>query len=158
MKNRLIILAGLCLCVTSVQGDEADSDKRFNAGEWALSPYAVYVDKAGDNWGLGAAATYYLTERIGVGGSTYWTDTTGTFFDNAAGEAYFRLPALKLVAPYGVGSIGYEFNREEWFETLGLGIDFRPFKKISAFTDLQWRIANEAQNGVFLRLGVRLSF
>jgi hypothetical protein len=159
MKNTLMILAGLCLCVTSVRGDEAANDKRFNAGEWDLSPYAVYVDKVGNNdWGLGVAGTYYPTEKIGVGGSTYWTDTTGTVFDNAAGELYFRLPALKIIAPYGIGSIGYEFNRQDWFETLGLGIDFRPLKMISAFGDLQWRFANQAQNGVFIRLGVRLSF
>jgi hypothetical protein len=44
-------------------------------------------------------------------------------------------------------------------ETIGAGVDFRPFKNLSAFADAQFRITNDdSRNGPFLRLGARLSF
>jgi hypothetical protein len=93
-----------------------------------------------------------------VGATTYWTDFKGTFFDNMAAEGQFRLPILKTLAPYAVASVGYEFDSEEVFGTFGGGINFRPFDKIAAFSDIQWRVAHETRDGVFIRLGVRFDF
>lgn len=157
MKKIFTIVSSL-LCVSTISILGQEEETRFKAGEWDVSPFATYVDKTGDKWGLGASVTYFLTDKIGLGGSTYWTDFGGTFFDNAAGEAYFRLPLFKRIAPYAVGSIGYQFDSKEWVETLGLGVDFRAFKRISAFSDIQYRFANETKDGVFLRLGARFSF
>ena len=155
MKNALTILSfSVCLCTSTVFAQ----DERFHAGEWNVSPFVTYVDKVGDDWGAGASISYFLTKRIGIGATTYWTDFEGTFIDNLAGEVQFRFPAFKIVAPYAVGSIGYEFETEEVFETLGGGVDVRLFKNISAFGDVQWRFANETEDGIFLRLGGRLSF
>lgn len=136
----------------------SDDTKEFHKGEIDISPFGTYVDKAGGKWGAGVAGTYFVTDRIGVGAATYWTDTGGTFFDNLAFEGYFRLP-LKKIAPYGVATVGYQFDRDYWFEALGVGLDFRAFKRLDAFADFQWRIANTSasQNGAFLRLGVRFS-
>src|SRR5512144_2536175 len=125
MKNYILIVSLLCGAALPALGQE---EQRFKAGEFELSPFLTYVDKTGDNWGAGASATYFVTDKIGVGASTYWTDFGGTFIDNLAGEAYFRLPLASVVAPYAVGGIGYEFDSEEWFESIGLGVDFRPFK------------------------------
>ena len=156
MKKSLTILSSLiCLSFVATAADEEES--RFRPGEFDFSPFATYIDKTGGKWGAGASLDYFVTDKIGVGASTYWADFGGTFFDNLAGEAYFRLPLLKIIAPYAVGSVGYEFETKEWFETLGLGVDFRPFKNISAFSDIQYRFANETRDGVFLRLGIRLS-
>jgi hypothetical protein len=136
-----------------------DEDIRFHEGEWDLSPFATYVDKAGGKWGVGAAATYFILQNVGIGAATYWTDWKGTVFDNVEAEGYFRLPLLKVVAPYAVGSIGYQFDHDYWFETIGAGVDFRPLKNLSAFGDAQFRITNDgSKNGAFLRLGVRFSF
>jgi hypothetical protein len=158
MKKKFAIASCvLCLATFAALGDD-EEESRFKPGEWDVSPFATYVDKTGDKWGVGAALTYFLTDKIGVGGSTYWTDFGGTFFDNAAGEAYFRLPLFKRIAPYAVGSIGYQFDSKEWFETLGAGVDFRAFERISAFGDIQYRFANETRDGVFLRLGARFTF
>src|SRR5262245_21345678 len=157
MKKTLMLI-GTILCLSASQGLYATDDSRFRAGEWDVSPFATYVDKEGDKWGVGAAATYYLNQSFGVGGCTYWTDFGRTFIDNRPGEGYFRLPILPSLAPYVVGSVGYQFDSKEWFDTLDGGIDFRPFKNISAFSDLQWRFANETKDGVFLRLGVRFGF
>jgi len=156
MKKTLTVLSTI-LCFSALQVIGAQ-DSRFQPGEWEVSPFATYVDKTGDKWGVGASLTYYLNTYFGVGASTYWTDFGGTFFDNAAAEGYFRIPVLKSLAPYAVGSIGYQFDSKEWFESLGAGLDFRVFEKISAFSDIQYRFANETRDGVFLRLGVRLSF
>lgn len=143
------------------QPSGGDDEILFKKGEFNLTPFGTYVDQAGGKWGAGLAGTYYLTDKLGLGAATYWTDTGGTFFDNLEAEAYFRLPLFKRIAPYAVGSIGYQFDREYWFETLGAGLDFRAFKHLQAFSDVQCRFSNSSSksgNGVFLRVGVRLDF
>lgn len=155
MLSKAVVLS---VSLLSIVASAEEEESRFRKGEWDLSPFATYVDKEGDKWGVGASATYFMTDKIGFGASTYWTDFGGTFFDNIAAEGFFRLPILKSLSPYAVGSIGYQFDSDEWFETLGAGLDFRPFDKISAFSDLQYRFANETRDGVFLRLGVRFTF
>jgi hypothetical protein len=158
MKSHLTVIASLlCLSALPVLASEGD-DARFQKGEWEISPFLTYVDQVGDDWGAGATGMYFISDKFGVGGTTYWTDFNGTFIDNLAAEGQFRLPILKSLAPYAVASIGYEFETKEFFETFGGGINFRPFKKIAAFSDIQYRIANETQNGVFIRLGVRFNF
>src|SRR3974377_515777 len=122
---------------TATSSSSADKSMEFHKGEINLSPFGVYSDQAGKKWGLGLAGTYFITENIGVGGATYWTDTGGTFIDNLEFEGYYRVP-LKRIAPYAVGSIGHQFDRSYWFETIGAGVDFRVFKRIDAFADLQW--------------------
>jgi len=151
-------IAALAQKVNASQGDDEDVD--FKKGEINFSPFGTYVDKAGGKWGAGAALTYFVTDKIGLGGATYWTDTGGTFFDNFEAEGYFRLPLFKRIAPYAVGTIGYQFDRDYWFETVGAGVDFRAFKHIQAFGDLQYRIANTSNsgNGAFLRIGARFDF
>ena len=145
---------------TTSTSTDKDEEARFRKGEMDVSPFGVYVDQAGGKWGAGAALTYFITDKIGIGGATYWTETGGTFFDNAEFEGYFRIPLLKVVAPYAVASLGYQFDRDYWFQTIGVGADFRPFKRLNAFSDLQWRIADSSRSGdgVFLRLGARFSF
>ena len=157
-KALIVVLSSLSLSVVSVAAQEREPE--FRKGEWQLSPFATYVDKSGDKWGVGTALTYFLTKRLGIGAATYWTDFSGTFFDNVEGEAYFRLAQFDRVAPYAVGSIGYQFDAGYWFETLGAGVDVRVFKKLTAFGDIQYRIANNSnsQDGIFLRLGARFSF
>ena len=107
---------------------------------------------------MGAAATYFITDKIGLGASTVWSDFGGRFIDNLEAEGYFRLPSFKRLAPYAVGGAGFEFETSEWFGTLGLGADFRPFKNIAAFSDIQYRFANETRSGVMWRIGIRLHF
>ena len=138
-----------------------EEEPRFHKGEMDVSPFGAYVDKAGGKWGPGVALSYFLTKRFGLGAATYWTDFKGTFFDNAELEGYFRLPLLRIVAPYAVGSVGYQFSHEYAFETIGLGVDFRPFKHIDAFGDAQYRYSNDtdkSKSGAFIRVGVRLTF
>jgi hypothetical protein len=140
---------------------DGDADDRFNANEWDFSAFGVYSDQAGGKWGVGAAGTYYFTEQFGVGAVTYWTEAGGTVFDNLAAEGYFRLPLMKVVAPYLVGSVGHQFDRDYWFETIGGGVDFRAFERISAFSDIQYRISNndsKSANGAILRIGARFKF
>jgi hypothetical protein len=140
----------------------ADEDEsRFQKGEKDVSVFGAYIDQTGGKWAAGAALTYFITDKIGVGGSTYWTETGGTFFDNAEAEGYFRLPLFKRLAPYAVGGVGYQFDRHYWFETIGAGLDFKAFKRWDAFSDIQYRISNstgKSHDGAFLRLGVRFSF
>lgn len=156
-KSRFTLLACMiCLCSVPVLGQE--TEERFRPGEWDVSPFLTYVDREGDDWGLGASVTYFPIKNLGVGGSTYWTDFRGVFIDNLSGEAYFRIPVAKAVAPYAVGSLGYVFETEEWCATFGGGVDFRLFKSVSAFSDIQYRVVEHTREGVFLRLGARIAF
>jgi hypothetical protein len=160
MKKTITIITLLCLGAITARGQENETDRRFRPGEWDISPYGTYVDKEGGKWGAGVAGTYFLNTSFGIGASTYWTQTGGTIIDNLAAEGYLRVPILKSLSPYGVASIGYEFEQSRaWFETVGGGIDFRLFKRFAAFSDLQYRIVNdsESRNGVFLRFGLRFA-
>lgn len=157
MKATYALIASV-LCLGAITSLGQQEESRFRKGQWELSPFLTYVNKSGDQWGVGATAMYFVTESIGFGGTTYWTDFGGSFFDNAAAEAHFRLPLLKRLAPYALGSVGYQFDSSEWFQTVGAGVDFKVFKRISAFGDVQWRFANKTKDGIFLRLGVRLTF
>jgi hypothetical protein len=153
------VIAVLSQVATLTAADEEES--RFQKGEKDVSAFGAYIDQAGGKWAAGAALTYFITDKIGVGGSTYWTETGGTFFDNAEAEGYFRLPLFNRLAPYAVGGVGYQFDRHYWFETIGAGLDFRAFKRWDAFSDVQYRISNssgKSHDGAFVRLGVRFSF
>jgi len=150
----LACIVGLCSLPVLAQ----ETTERFRPGEWEVSPFLTYVDKSGDHWGLGGSVTYFLTKNLGVGGSTYWTDFSGAFFDNLYGEAYFRLPIGRKIAPYVVGSGGYVFETREWSGTLGAGVDVRLLKRLSAFGDIQGRFVQDTRDGVMLRLGARFSF
>lgn len=156
LASLILALCASYLGSLSVYAQEADD--RFRAGEWDISPFLTYVDKKGDNWGAGAAVTYFPTKNFGIGGSTYWADSGGTLIDNLSCEGYLRLPVTMSLAPYAVASAGYVFETEERSVTLGGGLDLRLGKTLSAFSDIQWRFVEDTKNGVFLRLGVRISF
>ena len=160
MKKIFAILAASVFGVGVFSSHGQTNQNEFRQGEVDISPFATYVDKAGGKWGVGAAATYYLTKNLGLGAATYWTDFNTTLFENAAAEAYFRFARFDRVAPYAVGSIGYQFNAGYWFETIGGGVQVRILERLSGFSDLQYRIADNwrSQDGVFLRVGVSISF
>ena len=157
-----ILGQAVMLAQTNAPPPPSDSDsgrtKEFSKGEFNISPFGTYVDEAGGKWGAGVAGTYFITDKIGLGAATYWTDTGGTFLDNIEFEGYFRIPFKKL-APYGIATLGYQFDRDYWFEAIGVGLDFRALKRLDAFADFQWRIVNSSssQNGAFLRLGLRFN-
>ena len=131
----------------------------FTAKETTLSFFGTYVDQTGDDWGLGAGVTHFITRHLGVGAVTHWENFDGPFFDNLAGEAYFRLPLGSLpLAPYAVGAVGYTFENDEWFESFGAGAEWRFSKKLGVFGDFQWQFNNDTDDGVGLRIGARLTF
>ena len=136
----------------------SESGTEFQKGEFNLSPFGAYSDQVGGKWGAGLAGTYFITDKIGLGGATYWTETGGTFIDNLEFEGYFRIP-LKKIAPYAVASLGYQFDYDYWFQTIGGGLDFRAFRRFDAFSDVQWRISDsdKSRNGALLRVGVRFN-
>ena len=54
---------------TSTSTADNTEDVRFHKGEMDVSPFGVYTDQAGKKWGAGAALTYFLTDKIGIGGA-----------------------------------------------------------------------------------------
>src|SRR5262249_28653663 len=137
MKKILSILTAiLCLGTMAASAQQADAD--FHKGEWQISPFAAYSDQAGAKWGVGTRVTYFLTKNFGIGGATYWTDFNGSFFDNLEAEAYFRVTEFKRLNPYGVASLGYQFDGQYLFGTFGAGVNFQALKKLTIFSDLQY--------------------
>ena len=152
-------IAVLVVCAAgSITRVEA-ADELFRASEFSLSLFGGWVDKDDSDFTPGAGLTYYITKHIGVGAATYWENWEGTFFDNVAGEGYFRLPIGDLpIAPYAVVAFGYSFESEETFESFGLGAEWKFNAKWSVFGDVRYLINNDTDDGAALRLGARLSF
>ena len=136
------------------------ADTTFNGREFSLSLFGGWADKQNDtDFAPGAGVTYFLTRHLGAGAFTHWENWEGTFFDNISAEGYFRFPLDRLrLAPYGLVAFGYSFETEETFEGLGAGADFRFSERWGAFGDLRWQFNNDTDDGVALRLGVRMRF
>jgi hypothetical protein len=157
MKRKMMmaaIIAGVSAGAASVK---ADGD--FSAGERFFSVFGSYVDKSGDALGLGAGVTYFITPQIGVGTATHVERVEGKLLDNLNGEAYFRVPLQDLaVAPYGVTAIGYSFETEEMFYSIGGGAEWKLSQRLRAFGDLSWQFNQDSKDGVAIRLGARVAF
>ncbi len=129
----------------------------FPAKDSNLRLFGTYLDQAEDQWGGGLGLDYFFSSYVGMGLSTHLENVTGTAVDNLSTELYLRLPIEKWhLAPYAVGSAGYQFGHAKWFETAGGGLEFRFSQKWGIFADYQ-RIFNDAR-GVdnVIRAGFRL--
>lgn len=131
----------------------------YNSRELALSAFGGWVDKDDSKFAPGAGISYFLTEHLGVGATTHWDNFEGSFFDNISGEGYFRWPLSRLpLAPYGVVAVGYNFETDESFETIGAGAEWRFNEKWGVFGDVRWQFNNDTDDGVAFRVGLRLVF
>ena len=156
MKTTIVMLITM-LSLTVARA--ANGEGLYNSKELALSAFGGWVDKHDSTFAPGAGVSYFLTQNLGVGATTYLENWDGTLFDNIAGEGYFRWPLLGLpLAPYGVASIGYSFETEEGFEALGAGAEWRFNEKWGVFGDVRWQFNNNTDNGVAFRVGLRLVF
>ncbi len=140
-------------------GATANAEGFFNANELSLTTYGTYVDRQDDSWGGGVGLSYFVTRHIGLGATTHWENFSGSFIDNAAGELYLRLPLGDLpIAPYGIGSAGYNWERDAWFFGAGGGVEVRFTESIGIFGDVQY-LFNEGgyKDGVEIRAGFRFN-
>jgi hypothetical protein len=156
MKSMVIIaITGLAL-ITST---EVDGGELFKDRETSLSIFGGWVDKDDSKFAPGIGITHFLTPHWGFGAMTHWDNYDGTFIDNVSGEGYFRYPLRGMsLAPYAVASIGYSFETDETFESIGGGVEWRFHKSWGAFGDVRWQINNDTDDGVAVRLGVKLLF
>ena len=161
--NVVVVQTNVVVVQTNAAATEEEhKHDPFHAGELDLSPYAAYIDRLpGPKWGGGAALTFYPIKVLGIGASSYLTNFKGTAIDNVEGEAYLRFPMGCLLAPFGVGGAGYEFDHKYGFETVGLGLDVRPERIIGFFGDAQYRFSNNqdrSKGGILVRIGIRFVF
>ena len=156
MKTTIALLITL-VSLTAVRA--ADDGDLYNEREWALSVFGGWVNKDDSTFAPGVGLSYFLTKHLGVGATTHWDNYDGTFFDNISGEGYFRWPLNRLpLAPYGVAAIGYSFETEERFETLGVGAEWRFNEKWGVYSDVRWQFNHDTDDGVAIRVGLRLVF
>ena len=155
MKKTIAILI-TALSVTAASAADGGS---FESGEFSLSLFGGWVDKDDSTLAPGAGVSYFLTRHWGVGAFTHWENFDGKFIDNVSAEGYFRLPLNGMpLAPYGVAALGYSFETEETFESLGAGAEWRLNEQWGIFGDARWQFNNDSDDGVALRAGVRLLF
>jgi len=153
-KTLAALLAALALGVPA-----ASAEGLFQANELSIMGFGNWIDKQEEHWGGGFGIGYFLTRNFGVGATTHWEDIEGTFLDNLAGEAYFRLPLNRIpIAPYAIGSASYSWELERWSFGAGGGAELRLNETIGLFSDIQWLFNEGAENdGVGVRFGFRLN-
>jgi hypothetical protein len=155
MKKTMVIWFTVLAVMTSKGADST----LFKAHETSLSIFAGWVDKDDSDLAPGIGITHFFTRHLGVGALTHWDNYDGTFIDNVSGEGYFRVPIGRMpLAAYGIVAIGYSFETEETFEGLGAGAEWRFDRKWGAFGDVRWQFNNDTDDGVAIRVGVRLVF
>ena len=156
MKKAFAILAtGFLLAVNA----SAQDRELFKAGEVNLLAFGNYIENQDDHWGGGVGLQYFMTRHVGFGASTHMENFSGTFFENAIGELYVRIPIGSLpIAPYGVGSGGYEFGDEKWFGGGGAGAELRFSQTFGIFSDIQWIVheGSKREDGIGVRFGIRI--
>jgi hypothetical protein len=156
MKKTLGILA---ITVALACTAPAQSQDLFGPGEFNILGYGMYIDReTGDeDWRGGVELNYFMTRNVGFGITTHWEDFKGSFFDNVAGDLYFRFPLERLpVAPYLVGTGGWEFETDRWFGGGGGGLDWRFSKAVGIFGDVQWLFYEYGHDGIAVRAGLRI--
>lgn len=147
-------------------------DHKFNSQELSLDVFASYVAaeygiedifetniRDGD-WGGGVGLNYFLTRHIGIGGDINIADNRGKFVDHALGSLTLRLPIETLgFAPYVFGGGGRGFDPEwEWMGHAGVGLEFRPNPVTGLFIDGRYIWADDTNDRLLLRAGLRLVF
>src|SRR4030095_6520505 len=136
MKKTLFTIAATAMLACS---GFAQSQDLFAPGEVNFLGYGMYIDQGDRDWEGGAELNYFMTRNVGFGITTHWADFKGTFFDNAAGDNYFRFPLGQLsMTPYAVGTGGYLFEEEAWFGGGGGGAEWRFSKLVGIFGDVQY--------------------
>jgi hypothetical protein len=156
MKKKIATIAA---AVMISFGAAAQEQNLFEAHEINLNLFGTYVDQQEDHWGAGLGLQYFFSRGLGLGISTHWEDFSGSFFDNLNGEFYMRFPLGRIpVAPYVVGTGGYDWEENQWFGGGGVGAELRFAREIGAFGDVQWLVREEHdKDGVQVRVGIRLS-
>lgn len=156
MKKTLCILATMATLAWTMP---AQAQELFGPGEVNLLGYGMYIDPDSrtEEWQGGAELNYFMTRNVGFGVTTHMKDFRGTFIDNLAGDVYLRFPLGQIpVAPYAVGTGGYEFDSERWFGGGGGGAELRLSKVIGIFGDIQWLFYEGGKDGIAIRMGIRL--
>jgi len=131
----------------------------FSGKETFLSLFGTYAQHQDTLYGGGYALNYFASQYIGIGTWSYWDDWDGAVYDNLAADLTLRLPIPSLhVAPYAIGSVGYDFDESEFFEGFGGGLELRFQPSWGLYGDYQYLFREDNEEGGFIRFGLRLKF
>lgn len=131
----------------------------FKESEFSVSLLGDYVDRAHEQWGIGASATYFFTPCFGLGATTHWEKFGSTVMDNLAVEGYFRYPLETVpLAPYAVATVGHSWATREWFESIGAGAELRLKGGWGVFADYQYFLNGRTADAGAFRTGIRFVF
>jgi hypothetical protein len=139
----------------------------IDGGEFVLGLFGAYAWTDGgsengeessyqDDWGAGAELIYYFTQNLGLGASY-------TFLGDApvhliTGDVYYRF-VMDCFAPYIMGSVGGAVDSQNVFVAGGgVGLEYRVTPSVGLFTDGRYLYADEIDEIVIVRAGVRFVF
>jgi hypothetical protein len=155
--RRIFPLFGLVILGLTHFGSRCEAYDLFAPKESNLRVFGTYLTEREKQWGGGLGLDYFFSSWAGIGLSTHLEDVEGTFFDNLASEVYLRWPIEKWhLAPYAIGSVGYEFGKQGWFQAVGGGMELRFKKKWGIFADYQYVFRHERGDESVIRAGIRI--
>ncbi len=121
--------------------------------------YLQYGEDGEGDWGAGYSIDYFASQWFGLGITSHWERWSGVAYDNLGAEAIIRIPIQSWrLAPYGIGTVGYDFEENEWFQGAGGGLEFRFSPKFGLAADYQYLWRDTPDDGGFIRFGLRIGF
>ena len=159
MKPSPLRSLSLALALATLGSQAVQGAQLFGAKETHLSLFGDYVEKPNRDWGGGFAIDYFASEYLGFGITSHWEEWQGTAYENLAGELLLRIPIESLrLAPYGVGSVGFDFRDHRGFEGVGGGVELRFQKGWGLFGDYQYLFRRKPIDTGFIRFGLQVKF
>jgi hypothetical protein len=156
-ESVLLALALTLLIATTAWG--ARGTPTFAEKETSAFLFGDYLEHGDNHWGGGYSIDYFVSQWFGLGITSHWEEWHGAAYDNLAAEMYIRIPIQSWrLAPYAVGTAGYDFEENEWFEGVGGGLEYRFSPKFGLTADYQYLFRDVPKDGGFIRFGIRLGF
>ncbi len=138
----------------------------IDGGEFVLGLFGGYAltdgtgivgdDSYEDGFGGGAELIYYFTPELGLGAE--WFAFGGAPVHVITGNIYYRF-VFDCFAPYVFGSVGGAVDSVNTFVAGGgVGLEYRVTPSIGLFTDGRYLYADEVDEIITVRAGLRFVF
>ena len=138
----------------------------IDGGEFVLGLFGGYAwtDGTGnvddtsyeDGFGGGAELIYYFTKNLGLGAQYFAFGDAPVHI--ITGDIYYRF-VMDCFAPYIIGSVGGAVDSTNVFVAGGgVGLEYRITPSVGLFTDGRYLYAEEVDEIVTVRAGVRFVF
>lgn len=144
----------MCLSAITAMGQNKENTSLFGR-ELTLSagtayPLTGHIEKYELNFNFSAQG--YINKYFGAEVSVPLFRKDATVFEEFSIGPLLRFPVSKRLALYGSPGITYNWRAEDFDYYTKLGVEFRPFKRVSVFTEGTYKIGEigSFENGNYL--------